>query len=107
MRNDTLVEAPTPRVGGIDTEHLQSFIRRLERLEIEKRDLAGIIKDLKTEIKSAGFDPAAIATIVKTRLADDKQREKMQTKQDTLDIYLHALGEFADTPLGEAMRPAA
>lgn len=43
-------------VGGIAADRLRSIIERVERLEEERKALAGDIRDIYTEAKSAGFD---------------------------------------------------
>lgn len=42
-----------PAVGGIAADRLRSIIERVERLEEERKALAGDIKDIFTEAKSA------------------------------------------------------
>lgn len=42
-------------VGGIAADRLRSIIERVERLEEERKALAGDIKDIFTEAKSAGL----------------------------------------------------
>ena len=43
-------------VGGIAVDRLRSLIERIERLEEEKKAIAGDIRDIFAEAKSAGFD---------------------------------------------------
>jgi hypothetical protein len=47
---------PDPEVGGIAADRLRSIIERIERLEEERKALAGDIKDIFAEAKSAGFN---------------------------------------------------
>lgn len=107
MTNVIEIEAPKPRarVAGIDSGRLESFLDRMERLETERREHADLIKDLKTEVKSAGFDPSVLMAIVKRRMEDDSKRAKRRDKEELLALYMRALGEFADTPLAMAMAP--
>lgn len=77
-------------IGGIDTNRLQSIIERIERLEEEKKCIAGDIRDIYAEAKSAGFDPKMIREVVKLRRKDASEREyedlALETYRKALDI---------------------
>ncbi len=45
------------QTGGIAADRLRSIVERIERLEEERKALAGDIKDIYSEAKSAGFQP--------------------------------------------------
>ncbi len=83
---------------NVGAAKLASFIERLEKLDEEKRTISEDIKDVLTEAKSAGYDPAALRAILKMRREDAQKRKE---REEILDIYLHALGQLADTPLGQ------
>jgi uncharacterized protein (UPF0335 family) len=86
-------------LGGNAKEQLKAFVERVERLEEEKKAIADDIKDVYGEAKSSGFDTKAIRAIIRRRKADpDKQAEL----DALIDVYMHALGMLADTPLGGA-----
>jgi len=76
-------------VGGIAAERLRSGIERIERLEAERAALSGDIKDIYSELKSAGFDIPAVRQIVKLRKQDPAKVEEAET---ILDTYRRALG---------------
>lgn len=80
-------------------EQLRSFIERLERLDEEKRALAEDMKELFAQAKSTGFDVKAIKQILKERRQDEAERRDFEAIVDT---YRHALGQLADTPLGNS-----
>lgn len=82
-------DAPEAEVGGIAGDRLRSIIERVERLEEERKALAGDIKDIFTEEKSAGFDVKIIKQIIRERKQDPADREEAET---LLSIYKHALG---------------
>lgn len=78
---------------------LSSFVERIERLEEDKRAIAGDIREIYAQAKSAGFEPKIMREVVRERrmkAADRAEREAL------LDLYRHALGMLADTPLGAA-----
>jgi len=90
-----------PPIGhnGVAGDELQAFIDRIERLEEEKQGLADDIRDIYTEARLVGFDAKTMRQIVKLRKQDRADREEQQA---LLEMYMHALGMLADTPLGAA-----
>lgn len=54
-------------VGGIAGERLRSFVERIERLEEEKRALAGDIKEVYAEAKGTGFDVKVLRQLIRER----------------------------------------
>lgn len=79
--------------------HLLSIVERIEALEEERRGLAGDIKDIYAEAKSAGYDPKVLRAIVAERREDaDERAERLAL----MDNYRAALGMLAGTPLGDA-----
>ncbi|GBR30774.1 MULTISPECIES: DUF2312 domain-containing protein [Gluconobacter] len=75
--------------GGIAADRLRSIIERVERLEEERKALAGDIKDIFSEAKSAGFDVKVIKQIIRLRKQEPAEIEEQET---LLDIYRRALG---------------
>ncbi|GBR43089.1 MULTISPECIES: DUF2312 domain-containing protein [Gluconobacter] len=75
--------------GGIAADRLRSIIERVERLEEERKALAGDIKDIFSEAKSAGFDVKVIKQIIRLRKQEPAEVEEQET---LLDIYRRALG---------------
>lgn len=80
---------PDANVGGIAVDRLRSVIERVERLEEERKALAGDIKDIFSEAKSAGFDVKTLKEIIKLRKKEPSEIEEQET---LLDIYRRALG---------------
>lgn len=80
---------PDPEVGGIAVDRLRSIIERVERLEEERKALAGDIKDIFSEAKSAGFDVKVIKHIISLRKKEPAEVEEQET---LLDLYRRALG---------------
>lgn len=93
-----------PDVGGIAGDRLKSFIERIERLDEERRGIAADIKELYAEAKGYGFDTKIMRQIIKERRMN---RADLDEQEALLDVYRHALGMLADTPLGEATLNAA
>jgi uncharacterized protein (UPF0335 family) len=80
-------------VGGIAGDRLKSIIERVERLEVERADLASDIKDIFKEATSAGFDAKVIRQILKIRKTDAAEREE---QQELLVLYMRAIGMQPD-----------
>lgn len=75
-------------VGGIDCNRLRSLIERIERLEEEKKAIAGDIRDVFAEAKSAGFDPKIMRAVLKLRAKGAADREEQDF---LLETYRKAL----------------
>ena len=95
MALDTAETAPAPaekpdtKTGGIAADRLRSLVDRIERLEEERKALAGDIKDIYGEAKSAGFDVKVLRQLIRVR----KQEPAEVAEQETLlDVYKRALG---------------
>lgn len=85
--------------NGIDADSLGEFIERIERLEEEKRGTADDIKEVYAEAKVSGFDPKIMRKIVAMRRISAAERA---AEQEIIDLYMAALGEFINTPLGHS-----
>lgn len=78
---------------------LKSLVERIERLEEDKKAIAGDIKEVYAEAKANGFDTKILRKVIALRKKDRHEREE---EEAILDLYLNALGMLADTPLGHA-----
>jgi uncharacterized protein (UPF0335 family) len=72
-------------------EKLKQIVSKIERLEEEKKEVGGQVKDVYSEAKSMGYDTKALRACVRLRKMDRQEREEQQT---ILDTYLLALGEI-------------
>jgi uncharacterized protein (UPF0335 family) len=73
---------------------LRSLVERIERLEEEKKTIAGDIKEVYAEAKGNGFDTKILRKVISLRKKEAAEREE---EQSMLDLYLEALGMLADT----------
>lgn len=78
---------------------LLSIVERIERLELEKANIATDIKEVYAEAKGNGFDTKILRKVVALRKKDANER---QEEEAMLELYMQALGMLADTPLGQA-----
>ncbi len=76
-------------VGGIAAEQLQSLIMRIERLEEDKANILGDIREVFAEAKNQGFDVKIMRQLIRLRkLEEHDYREQ----EEILDLYKRALG---------------
>ena len=87
-------------------KQLRQLIEQIERLEEEKKAIAGDIRDKYLEAKAVGFDPKALRKIVSLR---KKSQTDRQEEEAILAVYMHALGmidELPELPVAEAAEEA-
>ena len=72
-------------------EKLRQTVSKIEKLEEEKKEVGGQIKDVYAEAKSMGYDTKALRAVVRIRKLDRQEREEQEA---ILDTYLLALGEI-------------
>ena len=73
----------------VTAEELRQFVERFERLEIEKKDIAGQQKEVLAEAKSRGYDTRIMRKIVSLRKRD---LEEVAEEEAVLSMYKTALG---------------
>lgn len=69
---------------------LKSIIDRVERLEVEKAEIATQMEEVYAEAKGNGFDVKILKKVVRIRKQD---RAKRQEEDAITDLYLSAIGE--------------
>lgn len=72
-------------------DKLRQWVDRIERLEEEKTELQGQMKEVYAEAKALGFDTKALRAVIRLRKQDARERAEFEM---VLDLYLHALGEI-------------
>lgn len=72
-------------------DKLRQVVSKIEKLEEEKKEVGGQIKDVYDEAKSMGYDTKALRAVIRLRKIDRQQREEADA---ILDTYLLALGEI-------------
>ncbi|MGE3066234.1 MAG: DUF2312 domain-containing protein [Hyphomicrobiaceae bacterium] len=82
---------------------LRQLIEQIERLEEEKKAIAGDIRDKYAEAKAVGFDIKAVRKIVSLR---KKSKTDRQEEEAILATYMHALGMLDEMPDGGHLEAA-
>ena len=77
-------------------KQLRQLIEQIERLEEEKKALAGDIRDKFLEGKGLGFDVKIMRKVISLR---KKTQADRQEEDAVLAVYLHALGMLDDAPV--------
>jgi uncharacterized protein (UPF0335 family) len=85
-------------------KQLRQLIEQVERLEEEKKALAGDIRDKFAEAKGLGFDVKAIRKIISLR---KKSQTDRQEEEAILAVYMHALGMLDEAPEPQQVMDAA
>lgn len=78
-------------INSAGKEKLRQIVAKIEKLEEEKKETAGEIKDVYGEAKAMGYDTKALRTVIRLRKIDRQEREEADA---ILDTYLLALGEI-------------
>lgn len=68
---------------------LRQFVERIERLEMEKKDIADQIKEVFAESKSRGYDQKALRALISLRKKDS---DEVAEQEAVLQMYKEALG---------------
>jgi uncharacterized protein (UPF0335 family) len=76
-------------------KQLRQLIEQVERLEEEKKALAGDIRDKYAEAKGLGFDVKIMRKVISLRKRSHTER---QEEEALLAVYLHALGMLDEAP---------
>lgn len=80
-------------IEGVAGQKIATYIKRVQRLEEEKQNIADTIKDVYAEAKAAGLEPDIIKEMVKCAKTDI---EKIRGKRETFDLYCASVGgEFS------------
>lgn len=76
-------------VAGVHGDVLKQYIERIERLELEKAEVATNIRDIFASAKSDGFEPKIMRQIIKMRKMEPKDIDEQDL---LLATYQRALG---------------
>ena len=76
---------------------LEYYVKRLERLELDKQAVAEDMKEVFGEAKSSGFDVKIMKKIITLRKMEAAEREEQET---LIELYKQMLGM---TPLEKAI----
>ena len=83
-------------------KQLRQLIEQVERLEEEKKALAGDIRDKFAEAKGLGFDVKVMRKVISLR---KKTRIEREEEDSVLAVYLHALGMLDDASAAQQPEP--
>lgn len=78
--------------GEATREKFKQFIARIERLEMEKTELAADIREVYAETKTFGFDTKVVRKVIALRKQDANERAEQEA---LLDMYLEIVADLA------------
>lgn len=108
---------PARHGNGYDPDLIVQYVRSIEELAQDKEQaqsefmhrakaITAEIKEVYDAAKESGIPRKELKAVVRTRELERKveaERQKLEPEeQDTYDMIRHALGDFADSPLGAA-----
>ena len=77
------------KAGPVAADVLRKYIERIERLEEEKKALAGDIREIYAEAKGNGYEPRVMRKVVSLRKMNAADREE---EEALLEVYRAAVG---------------
>lgn len=79
----------TPSQAGMSSaaQRLLSYVQRLEQLDAEAAEIRERKKDVREEIKAAGFDTATVAKVLSLRRMDEEKRTLLKLYADQLNVF--------------------
>lgn len=92
---ELLGEEPGPGHNSGDSSYrvtaseLRQFVERIERLDVEKKDIADQQKEVMAEAKSRGYDTKVLRKIVAERKRD---QDDLSEEEAVAQMYREALG---------------
>lgn len=75
--------------NNISVDDLMAYIEKVERLELEKKDILAAIKEVYDEASGNGFDPKIMRQIVRLRKMD---KDSFKENEVLLAVYKKAMG---------------
>lgn len=89
MKADPDFEQAEDNAYRVTAGELRQFVERIERLEVEKKDIGEQIREVYAESKSRGYDQKAMRAIVSLRKRD---KDEIAEQEAVLEMYKEALG---------------
>lgn len=77
------------QVGGIDSNQLNSYFDRIERIEEEMKEMRADVREIYAEAKGNGFDPKVMRQVMRLRKMNPADRAETEF---LLEAYKTALG---------------
>ncbi|PNW26772.1 UNVERIFIED_CONTAM: hypothetical protein BEN50_21555 [Euhalothece sp. KZN 001] len=79
----------TPDSYRVTADELRRFIKRFERLEADKKEIADQQKEVMSEAKARGYDTKVMRKVIALRKRD---RDDVAEEEAVLELYKQALG---------------
>ena len=79
----------TDQTYAVTPKELRQFIERYERLELDKKDIAEMQKEVMAEAHGRGYCKKALRKLIALRA---KSADEIAEEEAVLDVYREALG---------------
>ncbi|KAG1715359.1 UPF0335 protein [Nymphon striatum] len=86
---NVMIENASDATYRVTADELRQFIERIERLDMEKKDLADQQKEVMAEAKSRGYDTKVIRKVIALR---KREPDDIAEEEAVLEMYKEALG---------------
>ena len=73
----------------VTANELRQFVERIERLDVEKKDIAEQVKEVKAEAKARGYDTKLLMKVIAER---KRSKDDLSEEEAVLQMYREALG---------------
>lgn len=84
-------------------DQIRAFFERWQRLEEEKANISGDLRELFAEAKGNGFDAKVLRAVFRDKVKDQSARDEFEA---IYDLYWSALGTPIATGAGRVRRVA-
>lgn len=78
-----------PGHNSISAQHLEQFVKRIERLKEERAALTEDERQVFAEAKGAGFDTKIMREVIRLRAMDPSD---LAERKAMIELYMEALG---------------
>ena len=89
MKDDPDFRKHNQQAYSVAADELRQFVEQIERLEMEKKDIADQIREVYSEAKGRGYDTKAMRTIISLRKRD---KDDIAEQEAIIEMYKSALG---------------
>lgn len=89
MKPDPTFDAAADNTYRVTADELRQFVERVERLDLEKKDLAEQQKEVMAEAKARGYDTKVMRKVIALRKRD---KDDIAEEEAVLEMYKEALG---------------
>jgi uncharacterized protein (UPF0335 family) len=88
----TVAKSETPGDNKPRAEILKSLVERIERINVERKELSTDVSDTYKEGKAHGIDPRALKAVIRRREKMAEDPEAVRDHESLVEMYEEVLG---------------